>query len=99
MVKYQVKKTYIFMCPSKIAIYVFSTMTITTFKRATPQKVFVLTKRLRSNFLLQILWTISSIDVVLVERRDRYFVEIPMSWFATSSKVMTPCRYPVISSK
>ena len=36
MVKYQVGKTYIFMCPSEISVYVFSTMTITTFRHATP---------------------------------------------------------------
>ena len=90
MVKYQVEKTYIFMCPSEIFVYVFSNMTITTFRCATPQKVYVLTKIVRSNFLLQILWTISSIDVVSVERRDRSFAEIPMSWFATSSKAITP---------
>ena len=90
MVKYQVEKTYIFMCPYEIVVYVFSTMTITTFRRATPQKVFFLTERVRSNFLLQILWTISSIDVVSVESRDRYFAEIPMSWLAASSKDITP---------
>ena len=90
MVKYQVEKTYIFMCPSKIVVYVFSTMTITTFRRATPQKVSVLTDRVRSNFLLQILCTISSSDVVSVERRHRSFAKIQMSWFATSSNDITP---------
>ena len=52
MVKYQVEKTYIFMCPYEIVVYVFSTMTVTTFRCATSQKVFVLTERVRSNFLL-----------------------------------------------
>ena len=90
MVKYQIEKTYIFMCPSEIVVYVFSTMTITTFRRATPQKVSVLTERVRSIFLLQILCTISSSDVVLVKRRHRSFAEIPMSWFAASSNAITP---------
>ena len=90
MVKYQVEKTYIFMCPSEISIYVFSTMTITNFKSATLQKVFVLTERVRSNFLLQILWTISTMDIVSIERRDKYFAKIPMSWFVASSKAITP---------
>ena len=90
MLKYQVEKTYIFKCPSEISHYVFSTMTITTFRRAIPQKVFVLTERVRSNCLLQILWAISTIDVASTERRHRYFAEMPMSWFATSSKATTP---------
>ena len=90
MVKYQVEKTYIVMCPPEIVVYVFSTMTITTFRRATLQKVYVLTERLRSNFLLQILCSISSSDVVSVERRHKYFAEIPMSWFAASSNAITP---------
>ena len=90
MVKYQVEKTYIFMCPSEITVYVFLTMTITTFRCATPQKVSVLTERVRSNFLLQILCTISSSDVVSIETRHKYFVEIPMSCFASSSNAITP---------
>ena len=90
MAKYQVGKTYIFMCPFEIFVYVFSTMEITTFRHASPQKVSVLIERVRSDFLLQILWSISSINVVSVERRDRSFAEIPMSWFATSSKAITP---------
>ena len=90
MVEYQVEKTYIFMCPSEIVVYVFSTMTITTFRHATPQKVSILTERVRSNFLLQILYTISSSDVVSIERRHRSFAEIPMSWFAASSNAITP---------
>ena len=77
MVKYQLEKMYIFMCPSKIAIYVFSTMTVTTFK--CPYKISVLIERVGSDILLQILWTISSIDVVSVERRDKSFAKIPMS--------------------
>ena len=81
MLKYQVEKTYIFKCSSEIADYVFSTMTITTFRRKIAQKVSVLTKRVRSNCLLQILWTISTIDVASVERRHMSFVEMPMSWF------------------
>ena len=88
MVKYQFEKMYIFMCPSEIAVYVFSTMTITTFRCATPQKVYVLTERVRSIFLLQILCTISSSDVVSVGRRHRYFTEIPMR--AASSNAITP---------
>ena len=52
MVKYQVEKTYIFMCPSEIVVYVFSTMTITTFRHATLYKVFVLSDKVESNFLL-----------------------------------------------
>ena len=90
MVKYQVEKTYIFMCPYEIVVYVFSTMTITTFRHATPQKVSVLTDIVRSNFLLQILYTISSSDVVLVERRHRSLAKNPMSWFASSSNAITP---------
>ena len=90
MVKYQLETMYIFMCPSENVVYVFSTMTITTFRRATLQKVSVLIDRVRSNFLLQILYTISSSDVVSVERRHRSFAEIPMSWFAASSNAMTP---------
>ena len=90
MVKYQLEKMYIFMCPSEIAIYVFSTMKITTFRHAIPQKVSVLIDRVRSNFLLQILCTISSSDVVLVERRHISIAEISMSWFATSSNAITP---------
>ena len=90
MVKYQLEKMYIFMCPAEISIYAFSTMTITTFRRATPQKVSVLTDRVRSNFLLHILYTISSSDVVSVERRHRSFAEIPMSWFVSSSNAITP---------
>ena len=78
------------MCPSEIFVYVFSTMTITTFRRATLQKVFVLTERVRSNFLLQIFCTISSSYVVSVERRQRSFEKIPMSWFAASSNAITP---------
>ena len=77
------------MYPSEIIDYVFSTMTITTFRCAILQKVSVLTERVRSNFLLQILCTISSTDVVSVERRHRTFEEIPMSWFAASSNVIT----------
>ena len=90
MIKYKVEKTYIFMCPSEIVIYVFSTMTITNFRHATPQKVSILIERVRSIFLLQILCTISSSDVVSVERRHRSFAEIPMSWFASSSNAITP---------
>ena len=78
------------MCPSEIVFYVFSTMKITTFRHATPQKVSVLTERVGSNFLLQILYTISSSDVVSVERRHIYFAEIPMRWFAASSNAITP---------
>ena len=77
------------MCPYEIVIYAFSTMTITKFRCANMQKVSILTERLRSNFLLQILCIISSNDVVSVERRHRYFVEIPMRWFAASSKAIT----------
>ena len=65
-------------------------MTITNFRRAIPQKVSVLTERVRSNCLLQILWTISTIDVGSVERRHRSFAEVPVSWFAVSSKAKTP---------
>ena len=90
MVKYQVEKTYIFMCPFEIFVYVFPSMTITTFRHATPHKVFVLTETVRSNFLLQILYTISSSDVFLVERRHKSFAEIPMSWFAAASNAITP---------
>ena len=68
----------------------FSTIIITTFTRAIPQKVYVLTERVKINCLLQIFWAISTIDVASVERRHRYFTEIPMSWFATSSKATTP---------
>ena len=89
MVKYQVGKMYIFMCPSENVVYLFSTMTITTFRPATLQKISVLNERVRSNFWLQILCTISSSDVVSVERRHRYFAEIPMSWFAASSNAIT----------
>ena len=73
MLVYRFEKTYIFIYPYEIVDYVFSTMTITTFRRAIPQKVSVLTKRVRSNCLLQILWTISTIDVASIERRQRYF--------------------------
>ena len=89
MLNYEVEITYAFKCPFEVVDYVFSTMTITTFRCAAPHKVSVLTNRVRSNFLLQILYTISSSDV-LVERRHRSFAEIPMSWFAASSKSITP---------
>ena len=90
MVKYRLEKTYIFMCPSEIVVYVFSTMTITNFRHATSQKVSVLTDIVRSNFLLQILCTISSSDVVSIERKDISYAEIPTRWFAVSSKAITP---------
>ena len=90
MLKFQVEINYEFKCPSEISDYVFSTMTITTFRHAISQKVFVLTERVRSNYLLQILWTISTIDVASIERIQRSFVEIPMILFATLSKAMTP---------
>ena len=93
MLKYQVGKTYIFKCSSEIVDYVFSTMTITNFRHEIPQKVSVLTERVRSNSLLYILWTISTIDVASVERKHRSFAEIPMSWFAASSNAITPLRY------
>ena len=68
----------------------FSTITIATFRHAILQKVSILTERVKRNCLLQIFWAISTIDVALVDRRHRYFAEMPMSWFAASSKAMTP---------
>ena len=75
---------------SEVADYVFSTIIITTFRRVIPQNVSIITERVRSNCFLQILWTISKIDVDSIERIHRSFVEMLMSWFAASSKAITP---------
>ena len=64
---------------------VFLTMTITTFRCAIPQNVLILTERLRINCLLQILWTISTIDVDSVERRHGSFTEMAKT-FITDNK-------------
>ena len=71
---------------SEVADDVFSTITITNFRRVFPENVFVLIERVRSNCFLQILWTISAIDIDSVVRRQRYFAEMPMIWFVASSK-------------
>ena len=76
-----------------------STITFTTFRRAVPQNVFVLTERVKRNSLFQILWAISARDVASVERRHRSFAEMPMSWFAASSKSMTPYNFLVTSCR
>ena len=55
-------------------------MTITTFKCTIPQNVLLLTERVRSNCLVQILWTISTIDVDSIERRHGSFVEMPKTF-------------------
>ena len=88
------KKLYIYVS-SEVADDVFLTITITTFRRAFLENVFVLIERVRSNCFLQILWTISAIDVYSVSRRQRYFAEIPMIWFAASSKAITPWIFPI----
>ena len=77
------KNVYIYVS-SEVVDYVFSTMTITTSRCTISHNVLLLTERVRSNCLLQILWTISTIDADLVERRHNPFAEIPMSWFAAS---------------
>ena len=80
------KNVYIYIS-GEVVDDVFSTMTITTFRCAIPHNVLLLNERQRSNCLLQMFWSISTIDVDSVERRHTSFPEMAKT-FITENKVV-----------
>ena len=74
-------------------------MILMTFKNAVALKVLVLNESVKRKCREHTLWEISGSVVGSFERSHKYFAETPMSWFAASSKAMTPYNFLVTSCR